>query len=279
MIDFKKLRSNKGFVFLQSNFSTFLKKLIRDKYLSQKDKLNFFDYLAGFNGKDRDDFEQYCKVFFWSNKQLGHPLLKPYKLNPFFRIVISESLFGRIRQLIGLEYIKIRPLIMEMSFASDQLYQNALLANLLNNLVLPKNYKDEDNCLRYFGIKEWSSKRPPRLGDAKIESYLQWSFIKPIGEDIFDNQRKINQLDCRAGLIDKVSDSKKNKILFVHNVDVSLKPSIPTCFDAEFYPQFEPGGKTQPLKKCEKEKGFTEYIHTSNTFRELTGVFYEIYKN
>ena len=163
--------------------------------------------------------------------------------------------------------------------STDQVYKNAILDSFLQNLVLPINFTGRKESQKYLGVDRWRFKQPPRLGDAKIESFLQWSFPKPVKEDVFKSQDIINTLDCRSGLVDNSSSMRATKIIFVHKLQKEYNPCKPTCFDAEFYPQFLPGGTTKPLNKCKDQDGFDEFIHKANKFKNLSAEFYEIYKN
>ena len=123
-------------------------------------------------------------------------------------------------------------------------------------------------------MTKWKSKTLPKLKDAHVSNcnYIHWSFPNPTTENIFINQSTIENLGCRAGLMDT-----NNKIIFLHNLDNTLNVKKPTILDAGFCEQFEPGGKTKPLKKCSHLSGFEEYVHIPNNFANLQNNFYEIF--
>lgn len=272
----KEIKNSIGYKRLGKEFPFFLVNLTNDKELAASEKKKFLDHLKAFD--NISNFENHCLSYFRKKQLLGKKALSPELLNPYIRIIYQHKFYERISEITGIKYDKIKPLVKEISFARTAADRALLLRSFLDNIVLRKCYDGEANCLWYLGIKKWTAKAQPRLKEAKIEPFLQWSFPLPGEEKIFASQKAINLLDCRAGLIDNPGNKLSFKIVYSHSIPSSETVCKPTCFDAEFYPQFLPGGMTKPLKGCDKQTGFSEYIHGSNKYLGLKGEFYEISK-
>jgi len=262
-----------AFAMLESNFDYFLTQLSNDTEIPKDKKVECLNILCKIPITDPIAFSRECDLaVFHKNKLLGTCCNHMINLNPFVRINDLDAFINWISQLTGINVVNARIKINEITYATTDILKTKLLTSFLNNKVVSKAY-DASNCFNYFGIDEWVAKDVPKLKDALISSAkgIQWSFPMP-SADIFKDPLEIQNLACRAGVL-----NPRKKIIFQHILSPLYKIKKPTVFDAGFYSQFSPGGKTKPLLSCNHLTGFDEFVHRPNHFHNLQHRFYEIF--
>jgi len=278
MVDISKYQTGSyaSYNRLEKNYGYFFLKIISDHEMTDLNKNICLETICSITASDEVDFQEKCEAYFNKNKLKGSSVLDITKKNPFVRIHSKDAFISQISQIIGVRPSQLVSNLTYIIYNSDAKVRSLLLNSLLNSLAVNDSYMREENCLKFFGQKKWKSKTPPKLKDAFILNYksIQWSFPKPVKEDIFADQNSIEKLPCRAGL----TDSNK-KIIFLYKLSDSYNVRKPTTLDAGFYEQFEPGGKTKPLSKCAPLLGFEEVVHIPNIFFNLENQFYEVFKS
>ena len=261
---------------INTHFGYFFNQLIADSELDDTQKHSCLTTICGIEHVlSPNDFHKECNnIFFYGNKLQGIECRIFDNLNPFVRINDADAFFSWISEITGIAATNTVAKIKEIIYARDETGKKLLLRSFLNNKAVKSSYDTEEHCTKYFGLKSWAAKDPPKLRDAYLTFYkgIQWSFPKPEKEDIFATQATIQQLGCRAGIMD---DSRK--IILTHNLNMNYNVRKPTTFDAGFYEQFEPGGVTKPMLACDTLEGFNEYVHTPNQFININANIYETF--
>ena len=255
-----------GFLDLQNHFPFFLDQLVNDVELSDDLKFECLDSICSNSIKTKDELNTICCDFFDSRKLIGTICKNADKQNSYIRVNGKDSLVGWISQIVGLTTAQVNSLISTILYSSNLTLKTGLVNKLLNIEAVNDSYFDSKKCLKYFGMKKWVRKSKPTLKDAFLTNYnyIQWSFPDSKTEDLFRNQATIDILPCRAGLV-----FAEEKLLFTHNLNDNYNVRKPTVFDARLYPQFQPGGLTKPLTSCSHLKGFMEYVHIPNNFKNI----------
>ncbi|MBK7108447.1 MAG: hypothetical protein IPH61_04625 [Bacteroidetes bacterium] len=259
---------------IKSNFGYFLIKIVKDSELKDLEKEDCLENICSINVPTDKELENRCNNYFYKNKLKGSVCKNVNSNNPFVRIHTKDSFISWISEIVGLKPEHTKSKLTHIIYAGDAKIKFLLLDSFLNSVAVNDSYATKENCQKYFGMPKWKSKFPAKLRDAHIGNYnfIQWSFPNPTTENIFADQASIENLGCRAGLMDS-----NKKIIFLHDMDKSFNVRKPTMFDAGFYEQFEPGGKTQPLRKCAHLTGLEEYVHIPNNFANIKNNFYEIF--
>lgn len=251
--------------FVKKHFPHFLKKIKDEKQIKETKKIECLECICNIPPSSKVvDFENECnKNYFFKNKLLGKKCREINRKNPFVRATDKAGFIQRIASLIPIDDYELGIFIdkvLKERNISDKLM---LWKVMLNNRVKEDSYKIEGNCISFFGKRVLKDLVSPVLGDAHTSHFMgiEWSFPLPKKENVFENNKTINKIPCRAGLI-----KTNNKVIFVHMLNDKYQVKVPTIFDGGFYPQFEPGGKTKPLSKCKKLSGFDEYVHKPNNY-------------
>lgn len=270
-------KSYPGFSDLEKHFPFFINQLINDKELSDDLKYECLDSICSFSIKTKVELNNICCNFFDSKKLVGTICKNSEINNSYIRINSKDSLVGWVSEIIGLPNSNVNSLISAILYSPNEIIKMGLMNKLLNIEAVNDSYLIEKNCLKYFGLKRWKSKLKATLKDAFLSNYnyIQWSFPDSKTEDLFKNQTTISLMPCRAGLI-----SEEGKLIFTHKLNDNYNVRKPTVFDARLYPQFQPGGLTKPLSLCKHLKGFEEFVHIPNNFKNIDNLkaetFYKI---
>jgi hypothetical protein len=223
---------------------------------------------------DLEKFANLCDTeFFHKNKLSGDVCKGVVSMNPFIRINDLDAFVKWVAEITGINYPNVRVKLNEIVYATVEKTRKLLLNNFLNNKVIINSFNGK-YCQKYYGMLNWPGKNAPRLKDALLSSFygLQWSFPLPASENIFVDPLPVQELACRAGVLEP-----RKKIIYLHNLNDKYNVRKPTVFDAGFYVQFDPGGKTKPLSACSHLTGFDEYVHKPNHFYNLQDRFHEIF--
>ncbi|WP_158993956.1 hypothetical protein [Mucilaginibacter sp. L196] len=249
----------------------FMGKFVVDSELTDTHKTNFLDHLQVFDISGILKIEDYCCGFFRQNKYLGKSATDPSK--PFVRILPYEKFVEWINKitLLNLEAL------IETVFDSgiDESLRIFAFEQLINADIKPSILSDPDECIKFFSVPKLPLSVAPELKEALTSQWGMWSFPFPEDESDIFAPSKLNSLDCRAGLTEGIN---LDKVVYTHSVQECNKVKKPTVYDAEFYDQFMPGGKTVPLAACNTLDGFDEYFHVPNKFKHILDKFALIIK-
>jgi hypothetical protein len=262
------------FKLLEQELGYFLNQIIEDNEISNSEKLKCLETICVLPICSVKEYEEKCnQAFFYRNKLKGQKCNNLHDLNPFIRLHDKDSLVSRISSLTGLKAPTVKNKLSEIIVA-NKIDQPSLLESFVNNSVISDAYVKEDNCLAYFGQKKWTSIEPPKLKDAHLCLFqsIQWSFPNSNSENLFFDQKSVENIKCRAGITDK-----KRKLVFLHKLNEEFNVRKPTVFDAGFHEQFKPNGLTNPLKECETSSGFEEYVHIPNKFINVVEIIFETF--
>lgn len=268
-MNFKKYQNKKkypGYNDLKLHFPFFISQISRESEISDSLKHACLEAICKVSIPSIDKLTEACCSFF-DKKQLIGTVCKNSQLNnAYIRVNGKDSLLAWISQITGLTAIQVNAFISPILYSSNLILRKALVNKLLTLEAINDSYFIKQNCLKYFGMEKWGSKNKPVLKNAFMTNFnfIQWSFPNSKTEDLFFNQSSIELIPCRAGLI-----FEGEKIIFSHNLNDSYNVRKPTVFDARLYPQFEPGGNTKPLKRCTHLKGFEEFVHVPNNFKNI----------
>ena len=256
----EKLKSS-GYKALTEADSEFTRKIEQDPYLPEVLKDQMLDYLKNYDESKDKDILGYTISFLRMHKQVG----PEYSGNAerFIRTYDISRFLGRINEITKRDMTRKMNEILNPATppAIKKMLMKTLLAESIKDVVI----HDPDKSNYYFGYEGLPEDVKPELGEANTGSFIEWSFPEPESEDLFVDSSK-EKLDCRAGLSQNIN---LDKVLYSHQIKHCNKVTRPTVFDAETYPQFEPGGKTKPLEDCKDEDGFEEYVHTPNRYKYI----------
>jgi hypothetical protein len=270
-MDFSAYQTSLGFTELNKETygGLFLSKFERDSQLQDSSKELFYIHLNNFTPDLKID--NHCLSFFRGNKFLGTALSD--SSTEFVRITPFELFLSWIKEILEVDMEPTVRMIFDNSFPESIRIDAFKL--LLESDVKPDILNTTDDCLKFMGYNSLPTTIAPQLGEAKLAEFAMWSFPFPKNEaDIFEDH-KIKDLDCRAGLTGGIT---LDKAVFTHSVRDVTRIAKPTVYDAEFYDQFMPGGKTVPLAGCNKMEGFDEYFHLPNKFKDILNKFALIIK-
>ncbi len=246
----------------------FLNKIEADTELSETEKILFMDYLSGFNESLSVDIKTFCCDYFQDGKKfLSSNSYSNTKFQPFIRIKDIIRFSGWIKEIVDEDIDATIELLSNKSTPINikEIAYKALVSTMIRLEII----NDPKRSNYYLGVNSLSITDSPTLESAKTDPYMVWSFPLPENEGNLLELPKLSNLDCRAGL----SDNKDlDKVVYSHDVSSCTNLKKPTVFDAEFYTQFSLGGKTKPLKECEDESGFDEYIHDPNKFKNILSI-------
>lgn len=245
-----------------SGGSTFLDKLGRDTELDDAQKEEFLEHLGRYDSRSGLDIESYCKDWFLLMKFLGTPY-PTGRDHVFFRINDIDRFKTWVDSITGIDTSPTLDVLMsgsldDRSDAFDALLDTPIKSDILLDLTLLEQYLGGS-----FPATAFTSSV---LGEAKTAPWMEWSSPWPAHEHDLFSTGKIEDLDCRMGLTANRTD---DKIVYKHDTTFCDELRRPTVFDAGFYDQFQPGGKTVPLAECNTLDGFDEYIHAPNRFRRI----------
>lgn len=267
-MDISKYLNSSGFLALESETLTkgFINKLLNDEELEEKYKIAFFEHLHDFNVTIHSEINHYCYSFFRKNKFLGKNAIDLSK--DFVRIIIYEKF---VEWINAITVINLEPLIesaLDVDLDSD--LRLFAFQELMKAEIKPDILNNPEDCQKYLSVSSLPFSSHPELKEALMSEWPMWSFPFPDTESDILSPHKINNLDCRAGLTFGI---ELDKLVYTHSLKECEKVNKPTVFDAEFYDQFMPGGKTIPLSACNTLEGFDEYFHLPNKFKHILDKF------
>lgn len=267
-MDFRPYEKLAGFKALKASAEgrKFLAKFKKDRMADEDLRKLFLKNLSLFKPGKRADIVLFCqKIMRKPGFKRKGPRFSGGAGADFLRIRSIEDFKGRIKEIIPPSATKTSPLIdLVLTPGIPDSVRTATFNKLLN-LQVKGEIKVSNLAKKYFGTMAFKGGEPC-LRAAKTSKWIEWSsHISPTEKNIFSS-RKIKWLDCRSGL-STIKD--KDKIVYFQKLLPGITVHKPTIFDAEFYPQFEPGGKTIPLKECESLGGFEEYVHPANFFGNI----------
>ncbi len=178
-----------------------------------------------------------------------------------------------IKRIVNKNIDYLLNLIMDENVPDDLRYK--AFQKLLETTIRDEIVNDSDQAIRFLGVPALSVSVEPFLNEAKYDEWNAWSVPIPDSEKDILSKSKIRDLDCRLGLSENID---LDKFVVVYTIKNCKKVAKPTVFDAGFYPQFEPGGKTKPLDKCKHLSGFEEYVHDPTKFKNILETPYSIKK-
>jgi hypothetical protein len=244
----------------------FIQKVESDDQLDSDRKLAFFDFLSKYDSQVHKSINDYCEAFFRNgNKFLGKGIYEGDSNNPFVHIKDIRRLKEWMNQIVETNINTLIDSILDDGQPSDirKVFFNALLNTKIRSTI----ENDPDECEKYLGVPSLSYSKEPIMLEAKLSSYAMWSFPLPSEANFISNN--LGDLDCRSGLSEIRNYDKAVILLDLSEIKDIRKPTV---FDAEFYPQFQPGGKTKPLDECSEKDGFDEYIHLPSKFKNITEI-------
>lgn len=265
MINLIPYESTEGYIALSKadGGKQFLQKLTNDVQLNDAEKENFLEYLKDYRKSKNGDIKKHCCNYFQNGKKfMSANSFNGDRDQPFIRIKDVLRFVEWIGEIVESDITGTFDVLLDNE-APENLRQIAM-NTLLNTEIRDELINEPEISLKYLGVKALPAGVSPILSEAKTDGWMVWSF--PLSDDDLLSDKNLKTLDCRAGL----SENKKlDKIVYKHNIKNCKDIKKPTLFDAEFYPQFEVGGKTKPLKGCEKMEGFDEYVHEPNFFKNI----------
>lgn len=266
MIDLIPYEGSAGFIEMKSNIETagFIDKLMQDIELTDAEKGSFCEHVSNYSSPVHRSLKAYCEGYFRANKFLGINGYNAERTNLFVRIKDISRFKFWIAEIVASDVERTIDELLDDSteaFLRQFLFEQLMATEIRDDIV-----NDSDSCKYYLAEPALSVSTFPHLREAKTDAWMVWSFPFPKHEDDIFSKAKINNLDCRAGLLEFKSS---NKIIYLHSIESCANLKKPTVFDAEFYVQFLPGGKTKPLDECSGESGFDEYVHDPNKFKHI----------
>lgn len=264
--DFEKSDGWKALMKLP-NGKDFIHKVTIDSQLNLDQKMHFFKFLSKFDQKLHNNIEDYCCEGFFrnGNKFLGKQNYSGDSNNPFVHIKDVRRFKEWTNQIAETDTDNLIDNILDNSQPSAirEIFFNALLDTKIRSTI----ENDPNECEKYLGVSSLSYSLPPNLSEAKLSIYTMWSFPLPSEANFISIN--IQELDCRSGL----SEIKNyDKVVFLLDLSSTKVIKKPTVFDAEFYPQFQPGGITKPLDDCSDKGGFEEYIHIPTKIKQIKDI-------
>ncbi len=260
---FKNMKDNKGYLELKKVKPEFVKNFESDEQLDNNIKMQFLQYLSQFSSSSQEVLE-YSLEFIRMLKQVGSDYCGSATL--FIRINDVNRFKGRINEITKRDVSRRVKELLKPDIPIK--VRNALYKAILSEPIKEDILHKPDKANYYLGKPALPAGLQPELGEAQTGSYIEWSYPSNETEDVFSNSSK-NSLDCRAGLSE---NQDLDKVLYSHNIKHCHKVTKPTIFDAEFYPQFKPGGMTKPLQECEEQNGLEEYVHTPNLYKSIVQI-------
>lgn len=257
-MDREKIESD-GYKELKRINPEFVRKFESDTFLKVDLKNQFLEYMQGYTDKS-GSVTEFAKCFMREHKQMGEDYIGSAEL--FIRMNDLMRFRARINEIIKRDAS--RKLNEFLKPDTPLNIRKTLFKAMLDEPIKEEIRHEPDHSIYYLGMPGLPAGTKPVLGEAQTGSYIEWSYPNS-EEDVFEaNTKKL--LDCRAGLSENES---LDKVLYSHLIKACRKVCKPTVFDAEDYPQFEPGGKTKPLKACENDDGLEEYVHTPNRYKYI----------
>ena len=238
----------------------FVRKFHDDPILSQDLKEAFVEHLNQFPYKKGEDMKQHALDFMWKNQLCGQPYDKTegtlfVRMNDFprFQEWLSEIIDRDISEELNEIFDP------NISNESRQMIWESIMEGPLKEHII----HEPEHTENFMGYNTIPGDIEHVVKEARTGPYIEWSYPTPENVNELDSYDTDN-LDCRAGL----SENKDlDKVIYMHNLSDCPTVCAPTIFDAAFYAQFEPGGKTIPLEECKHLEGFVEYVHERNKFK------------
>lgn len=110
------------------------------------------------------------------------------------------------------------------------------------------------------------------ISDLSMSKYLMWSFLADKDDDEGFLKMDFKHLSCQLGI-----DASAPCFVYGHKTPEDIEMKKPTFFDAALNEFWRPGGRTEPLGKCEHlVEGLEEFVHHPNKFNFLSTLFYEL---
>lgn len=249
----------------------FIAKFTIDTELTDTHKTGFLDHLQTYDISVHLKIEDYCCGFFRQNKFLGKSADNLSR--EFVRILPYEKFVEWINAITVLNFEALIETIFDSRI--DESLRIFAFKELINAKIKPSILSDPDQCVKFLSLPKLPVSVAPELKEALTSQWGMWSFPFPDDESNIFEPSKLADLDCRAGLTEGID---MDKVVYTHTVIDCEKVTKPTVYDAEFYDQFMPGGKTVPLPACNTLQGFDEYFHVPNKFKHILDKFALIIK-
>lgn len=273
---FEAYKDTDGFKALEADADglIWLGKFKNDTELKDEEKVKFLEYLGKFDPFAGLSIKGYCNLFFWrddlESKLLGSTCT--FNCDKWIRIRGKVDFVDWSIKLAGRDIEATIEKLLDTS-APDwkkryqfKIYQETRLReDLVNNPV---------ECEIYTGMVSLPSSVRPVVGEAKSSQFIEWSSPDLATDDLLSSPH-LELLDCRSGLSENRND---DKVVYRHSPIECKRVCRPTVFDAEFYPQFNLGGKTVPLDECKGQDGFDEYVHEAIRMKKIIPLPVQIVK-
>jgi len=241
----------------------FLDKLGRDGELDDAEKNEFLAYMGSYDPATDGPVKNYCESWLRqdSKKFLGEAY--PRMASHVFMRVNDVSRFKTWVNSIA--QLDISPAVDDL-MSTDTAVRSDAFSAILDTPIKDDIVIDVNQTEYYMGPDFLLFSLPHVIGEAKTAGHLEWGSPWPEDEDDLFSPAKLVDVDCRMGLS---ANRDEDKIVYKHDTSSCSQLRRPTVFDAEFYDQFQPGGKTVPLAECNHLAGFDEYVHTPNRFKMM----------
>jgi hypothetical protein len=234
-----------------------------DSELSDNDKIEFFEYLANYDGSDIKNY--FCNKFFYLHQLKGR-IVSDFKYeNEIGRVMPKNAFVQKLEKLMP-----------------NLLNNPSEFEKYIDQFII--SYKDKSTTVNN---KFEELVKVNGIENCEIANFLVWTFERlDNSSEVYDDTKyDMKDLPCLLGLPDEDGTAEKYKyiknITFLLKIPKSVTVHKPTAFDAEINTCWRPGGKTKKHKDAPAKyngiDGFVEYIHKSVCFKDIISNIYKLY--